>query len=514
MGERSGVVMSRLLGIDLGTTGLKAAVFDEEGRQLARASAANQYLDSGSGSAEQDPEAWWDGCGRVVREVLGAASIRKGQIDGIGVCGFHHCPVFLGGNGRPVRPSIVTHDQRLENSLERMRARGTLDRVVELTGSRLTTGHFPVIYAHVLQSEPEAIKSTRWLLLAKDYLRYKLTGGIGTELCDATGTHLIEMPEEDWSGALCDLLSVDRKKLPEIGRSEQTFGVVTQEAANHTGLGQGTPVVFGGGDSHCALVGLGGVESGQIGLLLGTNSTLRIVFKQLRRMAQPPVWIQRHVVPGLYTASASSMAGGAILSWFKDVLLQGSLSGKDETEVFRIIDTQAAAVPAGSEGLLFLPYLFGERSPFCNPRARGAFVSISHRHEIGHLMRSVMEGVAYSTANNLDLLQQLQLAAADGDTPIVVGKSGGGFSSTWRQILADALAMPLDVMSTEEPGCLGAALLAGVGVGLYATITDAVHRVVHREAHIQPCPETARLYRARRQVFNQVYRALEHVLYL
>jgi xylulokinase len=372
------------------------------------------------------------------------------------------------------------------------------------------TGHFPPIYHLVRARDPQALEATRWILLAKDYLRYRLTGQIGTELCDATGTNLIAMPEQDWSTDLCSLLQVPRHKLPGIGRSSQLAGHVTPEAARVTGLEPGTPVVYGGGDSHCALVGLGVVGSAEAGLLLGSNSTLRASFDGPVRPLQQMVWIQQHVAPGRFTVSASSMAGSSVLSWFRRVCFEG---GQGDAATYRQLESLAVGAPAGSDGLLFHPYLFGERSPFYNPEARGAFLGIRHWHTRGHLVRSIMEGVAFSIANCMDAVQAIAQKRGEQVRVLRTGKSGGGQLSVWRQIITDALGQALEVVEAEEPGCLGAALLAGVGVGLYEDLESAIQRTGRIASRSSPDAATAALYRDQRGLFNETYHALEPHLY-
>lgn len=504
--------MRHLLGIDLGTTGLKAVVFDLTGRPLGRGFATNTYLSGPSGWAEQDPRTWWSGCCEAIQAALAESKVNPPDIAGVGVCGFHHCPVFLNPNGEPARPTIVTHDSRLGESLSDLQRSGILDEVVKTSGSRVMTGHFPPIYHYVLRNEKQALEETRWILLAKDYLRYKLTGVIGTEICDATGTNLIAMPQQDWSDSLCELLGVPNEKLPDIGLSSQVCGEVTKEAAQASGLKAGTPVVYGGGDSHCALVGLGVIGSGEVGLLLGTNSTLRASFKGFVRQAEYAVWAQQHVVPDRYTISASSMAGSSVLSWFKDECFGGD-SARDGAEVYRELDSLAASVGPGCDGLLFHPYLYGERSPFYNPNARGSFLGIAHWHEKGHLVRSVMEGVAFCIGNCFDAIETIARDRNGSITTMRTGKSGGSRLPIWRQIITDALDFPLEIVSVDEPGCLGAALLAGLGVGEYQDIGSAVSRTTRVSSRISPNSENSAFYRDRRAMFNETYRALEPILY-
>ena len=502
--------MRHLLGIDLGTSGLKAAIFDLDGALLGLGRASNSYVAGPTGWAEQDPRTWWSGCCEAVQMALARADVAASSLVAVGVCGFHHCPVFLDADGVPVRPTIVTHDARLGQSLADLAESGILEDLVRISGSRVMTGHFPPIYHLVRTHDPQVMETTHWILLAKDYLRYRLTGQIGTELCDATGTNLIAMPEQDWSADLCSLLQVPRHKLPEIGRSSQLAGYVTPEAARATSLEPGTPVVYGGGDSHCALVGLGVVGSAEAGLLLGSNSTLRASFDGPVKPLQQMVWIQQHVAPGRFTVSASSMAGSSVLSWFRGVCFEGGL---EDAAAYRQLESLAAGAPAGSDGLLFHPYLFGERSPFYNPEARGAFLGIRHWHTRGHLVRSIMEGVAFSIANCMDAVQAIAQKRGEQVGILRTGKSGGSQLSVWRQIITDALGQALEVMDAEEPGCLGAALLAGVGVGLYEDLESAIQRTVRIVTQSIPDPATAALYRNQRSLFNETYGALEPHLY-
>lgn len=502
--------MHRLLGIDLGTTSLKAAIFAPDGTLQGLGRSANRYVAGPAGWAEQDPRTWWAGCCKAVQAAVAQAGVNAADVTAIGVCGFHHCPVFLDAGGAPVRPVIVTHDTRLGESLEELRQSGCLEEVVRVSGSRVMTGHFPPIYHLVRTQDPQSLEKTRWILLAKDYVRYRLTGRIGTELCDATGTNLIAMPEQDWSDSLCSLLQVPRDKLPEIGRSSQVAGYVTPEAAQATGLQPGIPVVYGGGDSHCALVGLGVVGSGEAGLLLGTNSTLRASFDGLVKPLEQMVWIQQHVMPGRFTVSASSMAGSSVLSWFRQLCFEDAL---DDAAIYREIDSLATSTPPGCDGLLFHPYLFGERSPFYNPRAGGAFLGLRHWHGKGYLIRSIMEGVAFAIANCVDAVQAIAREREEQVTVFRTGRSGGSQLPAWRQIVTDALDHTLELVDVDEPGCLGAALLAGVGIEIYQDLPSAIRQTTRVTGRSYPDPESAALYWDRRVVFNDTYRALETYLY-
>jgi xylulokinase len=306
---------------------------------------------------------------------------------------------------------------------------------------------------------------------------------------------------------------VPQEKLPEISLSSAVAGEISVEAARATGLRAGTPVAYGGGDSHCALLGLGVIGTAQIGMLLGTNSTLRASFQGFMPFSgDAVVWKQQHVVPGKFTASSSSMAGSSVLSWFKEILCK-EFEGQDDDVIYRELEALATGIRPGCEGLLFHPYLYGERSPFYNPHARGSFLAAAYWHEKGHFVRSVMEGVAFSIANCFDALEDIAQQRDETIQTLRIGTGGGGRSTLWKQIITDTLALPLDVVQVEEPGCLGAALLGGVGAGIYQDVQEAVQRAVH--LHSRTLPDTAgiRVYQERRTVFNKTFQALEPILY-
>jgi xylulokinase len=504
--------MKYLVGIDLGTTGLKAGIFQPDGQLVGLGYAANRYLPGPTGRAEQDPRAWWTGCCAAIQDALSTSGVAPQAIAGLSLCGFHHCPVFLDDAGEPARPTIVTHDRRLKASLEDLTQRGVTDEITRTSGSAVTTGHFPPIYHYLAQHEPQTLADTRWIMLAKDYLRFKLTGKVGTEICDATGTHLIAMPEQHWSEALCALLNVPPDKLPPIHRPAEIAGKLTEKAAQATGLAPGTPAAFGGGDSHCALLGLGVIGSAEVGMLLGTNSTLRASFHGFVKAIVPQVWKQQHVAPDRFTVSSSSMAGSSALAWFKDMFCQES-AGQPEAEVYQELEARAAEIAPGSDGLLFHPYLYGERAPFYNPNARGGFLAIAYWHTKGHFVRSVLEGVAFCTANCFEVVREIARERGEDIRVVRIGAGGGGRSTLWRQVIAEMLGLPIEVVQAEEPGCLGAALLAGVGVGLYRDLPDAVAQAVHRDVQIGPDSANAALYHEKRRLFNQTFQALEPLLY-
>ncbi|HIJ64896.1 MAG TPA: hypothetical protein HPP77_03015 [Candidatus Hydrogenedentes bacterium] len=493
----------KLIGIDIGTSGLKVSAFDEAGTLLAQAYRPTEYLPLQAGHMEQSPEQWRDAMFSALQEILAGPSVAPDAVAGIGLCGFHHCPAFLQEDGRSSRPAILMHDPRLPASRDDLAAAGILDAVEQRTQSMVSAGHFPPIFHYVLQHDANAIARTRWILLAKDYLRFALTGEVATEICDATGTNLIEPGSADWSEELCRILSVPISALPAIKSPTEVAGEVTRAAAKATGLVAGTPVVYGGGDSHCALLGMGCVENGDTGLLLGTNSTLRTVFDAFVAHPEIKLWVQHHVVPEHYTVSASSMAGASVMNWFR----QNLYVSDSQPPTFEEVEADAARIPVGSGGLVFLPYLYGERCPFYDPQASAAFAGIKHWHRPGHFARSVIEGVALNIANCFALIQDCAgVHNARIDRLRFAG--GGSRSSLWHQVISDCLGRPIQVMNTTEAGTLGAALLAGVGIGVYTDCRAAAAAAVTEGHTIEPIEEHHAVYAELRENTNELYRRI------
>ncbi len=491
-----------LLGIDIGTSGLKASVFDEEGRPLASVYRAAVYLPLPPGHREQSAEQWWEDLGATLREIWGHGGVRPEQIAAVGICGFHHCPVFVRADGQPARPVMQLHDERLYASRADLEQSGVLGRIHELTGSLVSSGHFPPIYHYIATHDAEGLARTKWILLAKDYLRYRLTGRIGTEICDATGTNLIEAGQRVWSERLCAALGIAMDKLPPIAEPTEVAGEVTADAAGQTGLRTGVPVVYGGGDSHCAMLGLGCIGNGDTCLLLGTNSTLRTAFDAFVKDHKVRVWVQHHVVPECYTISASSMAGASVLHWFRE-----NLCGDADEQEFGDLEAAAERIPVGAEGLVFLPYLYGERCPFYDPEASGAFIGLRHRHRTAHLLRAVLDGVAVNIANCFDLLEE---CARGHETRIEHLRLGGGGSraGAWHRIISDALGRPIRIMNTAEAGALGAAMLAGVGVGIYKDCVEAAANAVRCVRVIDPDTGRHEQYVELKKGLNDLYQRI------
>ena len=496
--------MSHYVGIDLGTSTLKVGLFDEQFELAGLARRSTAYLPGPHGHAEQDPLSWWTQLCDALHEVLAQAGAPT--IAGVGLCAFHHCPVLVDADGSPVRPVVQLHDARLQTARSEMVRSGQLSRIEALSRSMISAAHFPVIHNLLRRIDPEGVRRTRWILAAKDYLRFKLTGELGSERCDASGLNLFEVGSDLWSPRLCAEMGVDVRTLPPLGHSWEHAGVVPAAAAEATGLPQGVPVAYGGGDSHCALLGMGCTKPGNVGMLLGTNVTLRMVFSQQPLDVGNRVWTQHHVVPGRFTASASTMAGASVLSWYAGAFMPDAAAGllSDDTALGELI----GSVPPGSEGLICLPYIHGERSPFYDPEMTGSFIGLRPWHNRAHALRAVMEGIGYVVADCGDLLSSVGRQNGQDIGPIRLG-GGGSKNTIWTEILASCLSRPLLRTDVSEAGSRGAAMLGAVAAGhantpqaLAESLSPAVE-VVAPNAHLA---DTYREIRVRANRYLEVLR--------
>jgi xylulokinase len=481
--------MDCMLGIDLGTSALKAAVFDVRGTCLGAREAALERFSGCPGNRHlHDPGEWWVKAVAAVRPLL-ASLDQNCRLRAIACCGFHHVPVFLTGDGQPAFPVIMMHDPTLPAFRKRLVEDGRLQTLHERTRSFISDSHLPPIAEAAREEFGQKWHSVRYLLLAKDYLRYRLTGNIGTEQCDATGTNLIAAAENNWSEELAAMLDIKPEWLPEIHTSIELAGEVLPEAARELGIRAGVPVYYGGGDSHCALLGLGCLQDGDSAVLLGTNCTLRAVFDEPLYDPQVRLWRQAHVVPERWTLSASSLAGASVVEWSKRIL------GEDSTR---------STGPACANGLFFLPFLHGERCPFYAPDGSGILVGLKYRNTAADILNAAKEGVAFVLKNCQQLLQAIVEAKGHGLHPPVI--SGGGSQDTeWVRLIATVLGQSLDRAEGSHAGCLGSAMIAATGAGIFPDLHEAARTMACSRDRI--CPLAAEAGR-----FDRYYEQFKNLL--
>lgn len=454
--------MAYLLGLDISTTGAKALLIDEAGRVVATHTTPQPISTPKPLWSEQNPSDWWDGIAASVQQALAEANIRGDEIACIGLTGQMHGLVLLDANGEVLRPSILWNDQRTQAQCDAITERVGFERLIQLTGNRALTGFTAPKILWVRDNEPDVYAKAAHMLLPKDYIRYKLTGDYAMDLSDASGTSLLDVANRTWSTEVVDALELPQSWLPRLVEGPEVTGVVSDEAAAATGLKAGTPVVGGGGDQAAGAVGVGAVEAGIVGLVVGTSG---VVFAPLADYAYEPdgrLHAFCHAVPGMWHFMGVMLSAAGSLQWFRDTLAPG--------QSFDALTAAAADIPPGAEGLLYLPYLTGERTPHPDPLARGAFVGLTVRHTLAHMTRAVLEGVAFGLKDGFTLMESAGLPA---DSLQVRVSGGGAKSPLWRQILADVIGAPLVSTSTTEGAAYGAALLAAVGAGVYPDVPSA-----------------------------------------
>ena len=487
--------MGHVLGIDASTTATKAVLIAESG--AVRGIGVSEYGFSVPRPlwSEQEPRLWWDGAVAAIRSVLDSTGVAGEDVAAIGLTGQMHGAVLLDRAGSVLRPAILWNDQRTGAECDAIRRAVGPERLISITGNDALTGFTAPKLVWVRDHEPDVWRRIAHVLLPKDYVRLRLTGEYALDKADGAGTLLFDLAARDWSAEVLAALEIDPAWMPPTWEGPEVTGLVTGEAAAATGLRPGTPVVAGGGDQAANAVGVGAVAAGTVALSLGTSG---VVFATTNRPLFEPrgrVHAFCHAVPGRWHMMSVMLSAAGSLRWFRDALAPGM--------EFADLVASAAEVPPGSDGLWFLPYLTGERSPHADPLARGAFVGLTLAHDRRHLTRAVLEGVAFGLRDGLDLMIGAGMPAPD-----QIRASGGGTASPlWRQILADVLGAEIATVNTSEGAAYGAGLLAAVGAAWYPSVEAACDALVSATSAAAPGPDAAR-YAEAHAVYRDLYPAL------
>jgi len=477
--------MKYLIGIDVGTSGTKTALFAEDGALMASHTAEYPLYQPKNGYAEQEPIDWWNATCEGLKKVVEKSGIDKNDIAGIGLSGQMHGLVMLDENGEVLRKSIIWCDQRTAKECEEITERCGLDTLMRITASPALTGFTASKILWVRNNEPEIYAKCKHILLPKDYIRYMLTGEFATDVSDASGMQLLDIANRDWSQEILDLLDIPREWLGKVYESCEVSGTISDAGNRATGIPVGVPVVGGAGDNAAAAVGCGVVRDGRAFTTIGTSG---VVFAHTSEMSIDPQG-RCHTfctaVPGAWHVMGVTQAAGLSLKWYKDnfcdpEIAEAEAAGKN---VYALLDEKAAGIPIGCDRLLYLPYLMGERTPHLDPNARGMFFGLSAMHTRAHLLRAVMEGVTYSLKDCLSIFGGLGVKV---DSMMACG--GGGSSKLWRQMLADVFGCTVKQCRSNEGGALGAAILAGVGAGLYPSVEEACDKIISVKGE-QPADE-------------------------
>ena len=475
-----------LVGLDVGTTGVKAIALSARGEVEAVATRGYPLSTPRPGWSEQDPEEWW----RASESALAEVSAGR-EVAGIGLSGQMHGLVALDASGAVIRPAILWNDQRTAEECAEIEARVGLERLIGLTGNRALTGFTAPKLLWLRRHEPEAYARIARIMLPKDYVRLRLTGEWAIDASDASGTLLLDVERRDWSTDVLGALDLPAEWLPPVLESPERAGIV---GTSTTSL-QGTPVAAGAGDQPAAAVGVGADGPGVLSVVLGTSGVVLAPLPAYAHDAEARVHAFCHAVPGTWQAMGVMLSAAGSLQWFHDALAPGT--------PFDVLAAEAEAWEPGAEGLVFLPYLAGERTPHADPDARGAFVGLQLRHDRGALVRAVLEGVAFGLRDSLDLLRALGV-----DASVARVSGGGARSRLWLRIVASVLGLPLELAESEEGSAFGAALLGGVAAGVFADVHDAVAGCVRVADTVEPDPAWQAAYAEQHERYQALYPAL------
>lgn len=496
-----------LIGCDIGTSGTKTVLFDLNGRTVASATREYPLYTPFNGWAEQDPRDWWEATKMGIREVIAEAAVDPAEIRGIGLSGQMHGLVMLDKNDEIIRPSIIWCDQRTGEEAAKLTDLVGYDKLISITANPAMTGFTASKILWVKNHEPENFERCAKIMLPKDYIRYMLTGEFATEVSDASGMQLLDVPNRCWSDHVLDKIGIRRDQLGRVYESQEVTGRVTASAAAETGLAAGTIVVGGAGDQAAGGVGNGIVREGVISATIGTSG---VVFAHTDNISIDPkgrVHTLCHAVPGTWHIMGVTQGAGLSFKWLRDNFFGAECATADllDRPANAVMDELAATVPAGARGLIYLPYLMGERTPHLDPDARGVFFGLNAMHTKKDMLRAVMEGVIFSLCDCMDIIRDMT-----GSAPETVYASGGGGNSTlWRQMMADAFGMDIARNNSKEGGALGVAILAGVGAGLYKSVADACDALIAKRDVTVFDSKANSTYQRCLEIYRRLYTSLK-----
>jgi xylulokinase len=496
---------SYVLGIDVGTGSTRALIVDEKGRIVAAATEEHEPFASPKiGWAEQRPEDWWRAAGIAVRKSLAQGNLRGDQISCVGFSGQMHGAVMLDAKGEVVRPALIWCDVRTEKQCKELNEKIGAERLIQLTCNPALPNFTLTKLLWVRENEPKNWKRVRSVMLPKDYVRFRLTGERAIDVADASGTLMLDVAKRRWSAEVLQAAEIDPSFLPKVFESPDLCGKVSATGAAATGLAAGTPVVAGAGDQAAGATGMGIVTPGAVSATIGTSG---VVFAATDRPALDPrgrLHTFCHAVPGRWHVMGVTQAAGLSLRWFRDNF--ESPSAQPVGDPYEKLTAEAATAPPGADGLLWAPYLMGERTPHLDADARGALVGLTASHTRSHIIRAILEGVAFSLKDTFTIFDEMKVPVKS----IRLG-GGGARSPLWRQIQADVYNHEVEIVEAEEGAAYGAAILAGVGAKIWPSVDsacDSVVRVVHR---VQPNPASAEAMQKNYAAYRRIYPAVKSI---
>jgi xylulokinase len=506
-------MQKHVLGVDVGTGGTRAVVVGERGQILASATEEHQPFASPEiGWAEQHPEDWWRACSIAVQKALADAALRADQIGCVGFSGQMHGAVMLDANDAVVRPALIWCDVRTEKQCRDLTEKIGADALIRLTCNPALPNFTLTKFLWVRENEPENWKRVRSVMLPKDYVRFRLTGSKATDMADASGTLMLDVAHRRWSDEVLQAAEIEKSLLPQLFESPEICGKISASGAAATGLQPGTPVVAGAGDQAAGAVGMGIAVPGAVSATIGTSG---VVFAATDCPALDPkgrLHTFCHAVPGRWHVMGVTQAAGLSLRWFRDRFGAGGNNAdgnkkEDGRDPYDRLTGEAAAVQAGSEGLLWAPYLMGERTPHLDPNARAALIGLTASHTRGHVVRAILEGVAFSLRDSFTLFAEMGVPVRN----IRLG-GGGARSALWRQIQADVYGHEVEILEAEEGAAYGAAILAGVGAGLWSSVDAACDQIVKVALRVTPQPAVVERMNTSYAAYRRMYPAIASVL--
>lgn len=495
--------MNYLIGIDIGTSGTKVLLLNEDGKIKDDLDALYDFEQPQNGWTEQDPKLWWDAVAKLIPEILKKNAVQAEEVKGIGIAGQMHSLVMLDENDKVLRKAILWNDQRTAEQVEEIKRIVGAERHIELTSNPPLTGFTAPKILWVRENEPDIYARCRKILLPKDYIRFKLTGEYVSDVSDASGMGLLNVKERDWCPEILEKLDIDRAWLPDLVESVEVSGYVTEEAAELCGLKAGTPVVGGAGDNAAAAIGVGVIKDKTGFTTIGTSGVVFVHSSVPHTDKKGRVHTFCAAVPNEWHLMGVTLAAGSSLQWFRkrfcrEEQKEAEAQGRD---VYQLMDEMAEKIKPGADKLLYLPYLNGERTPHLDPDARGVFFGLSSIHEKAHLIRAILEGVAFSLNDCLSILRDLDVDAED-----MMLTGGGAASPLWREIIADVFNCRMKTCVSNQGPSLGAAILAGVGSGVFADLEEGCSKVVEVKNSTEP--EHPEVYAPYYQAYKDLYLAL------
>ena len=494
-----------VLGIDIGTGGTRAVIMNDAGGVVASATEDHEPFASPKiGWAEQRPEDWWRATGIAVRKALAEANLRGEQISCVGFSGQMHGAVMLDDAGEVVRPALIWCDVRTEKQCQELNERIGSARLIQLTCNPALANFTLTKLLWVRENEPENWRRVCSVMLPKDYVRFRMTGERATDMADASGTLMLDVAHRRWSSEVLQAVEIDHSMLPALHESPEVCGKISALGAAATGLAAGTPVVAGAGDQAAGAVGMGIVRPGSVSATIGTSGVVFAATDSPALDAQGRLHTFCHAVPGRWHVMGVTQAAGLSLRWFRDRFFCGP--AKSGTDPYDQLTAEAASVAPGADGLLWAPYLMGERTPYLDSKARAALVGLTASHTRAHVVRAILEGVAFSLQDTFSIFREMNVPV----NSIRLG-GGGARSDLWRQIQADVYGHEVERVEAEEGAAYGAAILAGVGARIWSSVDDACDAVVRVRDRVSPTPANVATMARSYASYRRIYPALKSI---